>query len=265
MAFYAISYQYNGVPSETYNLKISGIESSGESSSMGSTPMDIITQKIFRRPTPYLLGVTPSEVLTFDIEVTSPDEIDAETYQLIQKWMFSSRKYHPLLIFQPDMASVYFNCIFNNPKTIRIGNVIIGFTATVVCDSPFAYEWEKDINYTYTSPTVNSNVLFYNSSDDNEAYIYPKFIITMNNFGGFVSITNSDDSGRVFSFTGLSPSEIITMNNDLQTISSSTGLRRLSNFNKNFMRLVPGKNNLNIQGNIANIKMTTQFLAKKIG
>jgi len=31
------------------------------------------------------------------------------------------------------------------------------------------------------------------------------------------------------------------------------------------MRLVPGKNNLNIQGNIANIKMTTQFLAKKIG
>ena len=265
MAFYALSYQFNNIPSETFNLKISGVDASGTSSSMGSSSMEILSQKIFRRPTPYLLGMTPAEVLSFDVEIISPEEIDSETFQLIQKWMFSERKYQKLLIFQPDMANVYFNCIFNDPQTIRIGNKIIGFTATVVCDSPFGYEFEKSVNYTYTTATVDSNVIFYNSSNDTGNYLYPNFIITMNEFGGSVTITNSDDSNRVFQFLTMLPLEVITINNGNQTISSSTGLRRLSNFNKNFMRLVPGLNHLRLQGNFSNIQMTTQFVAKKIG
>jgi phage-related protein len=265
MAFYALSFQFDGIPSETYNLKISGLDASGTSSSMGSSSMDIINQKIFRRPTPYLLGMTPSEVLSFDVEITSPEEIDSETFQLVQRWMFSNRTFKKLLIFQEDMSNVYFNCIFNNPQILRVGNVIVGFTATVVCDSPFGYEFEKNINYTYTSPTVDNNVIFYNSSNDIGNYIYPNLVITMNSFGGSVTITNSDDANRVFQFTALSPLEVITMNNDIQTIASSTGLKRLSNFNKHFMRLVPGLNHLRLQGNFSNIKMTTQFVAKKIG
>lgn len=264
MSFYALSYQFNGIPSETYNLKISGLDPSGTSESAGSSNMDILTQKIFRRPAPYLLGMTPSEVLSFEIEVTSPEEIDSETYQLIQKWMFSARTYQRLLIFQPDMTNVYLNCIFNNPQTIRVGNLIVGFKATVVCDSPFAFEFPKTINYTYTSPTVDSNVIFYNASNDAGNYLYPSLVITMNEFGGGVSITNSDDASRVFSFVTLLPDETITTNNDLQTITSSTGLRRLSLFNKNFFRLVPGLNHLRIQGQVTSIAMTTQFVVKKI-
>jgi phage-related protein len=80
-----------------------------------------------------------------------------------------------------------------------------------------------------------------------------------------VSITNLDDSNRVFSFTGVSPNEVLTVNNSLQTISSSTGLIRLSYFNKHFLRLVPGVNRLRIQGNVGSVAMTTQFVAKKIG
>jgi phage-related protein len=265
LSFYALSFQFDGVPSETFNLFISGINSSGESSSMGSTNMDVMLKKIFRRPVPYLLGITPSGVLSFEIEVTSPEEIDAETYQLIQRWLFSSRTYKKLLILQPDMGNSYLNCIFNNPQTLRVGNNIVGFTATVECDSPFSWEFPKSITYSYSVPVVDSTVIFNNTSDDYGNYLYPSLVITMNTFGGSVSITNSDDTNRVFSFVTLSPSEIITINNDTQTISSSTGLKRLSNFNKHFLRLVPGVNHLRIQGNVLNIVMTTQFLAKKIG
>ena len=265
MAFFATSFQFDGVPSETYNLKISGIDPSAISNSMGSNSMDVLSQKIFRRPMPYLLGMTPSSVLSFEIEIISPEEIDAETYQLVQRWLFSSRKYKKLLIFQEDMQGIYFNCIFNEPKTIRIGNKIVGFTATVECDSPFSWEFPKSLTYTYTTPVIDSTVIFNNRSDDYGNYLYPNLVLTMNTFGGSATITNSDDSNRIFSFITLSPSEVLTIDNDLQTILSSTGLKRLSNFNKHFLRLVPGLNHLRLQGEIASLVMTIQFLAKKIG
>jgi phage-related protein len=104
--------------------------------------------------------------------------------------------------------------------------------------------------------------VFNNKSDDKGAYLYPKLVITMNNSGGNVTITNSSDASRVFSFTGLLTSEVITIDNSLQQITSSTGLLRMSNFNKKFFRLIPEINNLRFQGNIASIDMTYQFVAK---
>jgi hypothetical protein len=54
------------------------------------------------------------------------------------------------------------------------------------------------------------------------------------------------------------------MDNDLQTISSSTTLKRLSNFNKKWFRLIQGLNNLNVQGGIASF-VITHSEARKIG
>jgi phage-related protein len=265
MGFYASSFQYKNIPSETFNLRISSTSSSGMEKSMGSTNMEVISQKIFRRPRPFLLGMTPSPVMSFGVEITSPDYIDAETFQKIQAWLFSSRTYDKLMVFQPDIQNSYFNCIFNNPETIYSGNRISGVSATVECDSPFAWEFAKTTTYTYTVPIVDSTIVFNNRSDDTGNYLYPNLVITINSLGSSVSITNSDDSSRVFSFTGLSPSEVLTINNDLQTISSSTGLKRMSTFNKNFLRLVPYLNHLQVQGNVSSIQITTQFARKISG
>jgi phage-related protein len=87
----------------------------------------------------------------------------------------------------------------------------------------------------------------------------------MNLFGGNIVITNLDDASRQFYFTDLSPSEIVTVDNSLQTVSSSSGLRILSKFGKKFLRLVPGVNRLRIAGNVASIAMTTVLISKKIG
>jgi phage-related protein len=107
--------------------------------------------------------------------------------------------------------------------------------------------------------------VFNNASDDKCNYLNPTLVITMNTFGGTFSITNNSDAGRISSFTGLSAGEIITVNSSLQTLSSSLGVKRLSNFNKKFFRLSPGVNNLVIQGNISSLAMTTQFVSRKIG
>jgi phage-related protein len=262
MSFYASSFQFDGIPSEAHDLLISEIEGSAVDSTMGSSNMDILNKKIYRRASPYF-----SENLSFEISANtqSGDEIDAEDFQIIQAWLFSPRTYRKLLIMQPDMQSVYFNCIFNDPKIVRVGNKIVGFTATVQCDSPFAWNFPKTTTYTYAVPTVDSTVVFYNNSDDKGAYLYPTTVITLNSYAGDVTITNLSDASRVLTLTGLSAGEVITMDSSTQILTSSLSLLRMSNFNKHFLRLVPGANSLRLQGKILTVALTTQTVSKKIG
>lgn len=262
--FYGRSFIYDGVPSETYGLYIMDIDANAIESSMGSSSMDIMEQKIYRKATPYFYGSTPSPKLSFPFSAYSETELDAGTFEIIQRWLFSSRSYKPFQIDQFDIQDVYFNAILNNPEIKRAGNLIQGFSCTVECNSPFAYRFPQITEYEYTASVVDSTETYYNGSDDSGDYLYPKLIITMNNINGNVSITNLDDGNRLFEFTNLLGNEILTIDCGLQTISSSTGLKRLSHFNKKFLRLIPSVNRLRIQGNVQNVSMETQFVAKKI-
>ena len=265
MAFYGRSFMYDGVPSETYGLYIADIDANAINVSMGSSSMDIREQKIFRKATPYFYGGTPSPKLSFDMSVFSEGEIDASSFQLIQKWLFSSRTYKTLQIDQPDIQDVYFRAILNDPKINRVGNLLQGLSFSVICDSPYAFRFPKTTTYTYTTSIVDSTETFYNESDDTGDYLYPSsLVITMNTEGGDITITNLDDSNRVVNFVNLSANEILTISSTYQTIESSTGLLRLSNSNKKFLRLVSGVNRLRVQGNVASVAMTNQFIAKKI-
>lgn len=264
MAFYGKSFIFDSVPSDNYGLFISNIDAQSINKTMGNTAVEIYEKKIYRRATPYFYGSTPIQRLSFPMSAFSEREMTSDEFQIVQRWLFSSRTYKRLQIVQEDMQSVYFNCIMNSPQIVRAGNMIQGFECTVECDSPFAYNFPVTTTYSFTGTVVNSTKTFYNSSDDKGTYLYPNLVVTVNTFGGNVSITNLDDSGRQFSFVSLSANEVLTINNGFQTISSSTGLKRLGNFNKKFLRLIPGVNRLTISGNVSSVAMTTQFLSKKI-
>lgn len=264
--FYGRSFLYDSVPSELYGLYISDIDANAINKSMGSSSMDIYEQKIYRRATPYFYGSTPAPKLEFDFSAYSEDELDADRFELIQKWLFSSRTYKPFAIDQYDMQNVYFNVILNDPQIVRVGGKIMGFSCKVTCDSPFALRYPVTTTYTYTESVVDSTETITNDSDDSGDYLYPtSMVVTMNNLAGDFSITNFDDGDRVVSFMDLATNEVLTISPLYQTISSSTGLKRLSNSNKKFLRLVPEINRLRIQGNVSSISITNQFIAKKIG
>ena len=264
--FYGRSFIYKNIPSEIYGLYIMDIDANAITSSMGSSSMEIKEKKIFRKAQPYFLGATPVPKLEFEFSAYSESEIDAERYEAIQKWLFSSRTYEKFAIDEPDIQNIYFNCILNNPEIKRVGGLLYGFSCTVTCDSPFAYKYPQTTTYNYTSSVVDSTEIYYNMSDDTGDYLYPtQLIITMNNTDGEVSITNLDDNNRVMSFTNVQPNEILTVSPLYQTIESSTGLKRMGNFNKKFLRLVPNRNRLRVQGNVESIVMTNQWVAKKIG
>jgi len=265
MGFYGRSFIYDGIPSETYNLYISDIDANAINNSMASSSMDIKEQKIFRRATPYLYGMTPSPNLEFSFSAFSEDEIDASGFELISKWLFSSRSYKAFQIDQPDIQDVVFYSVLQDPEVVRVGGLIQGFTCNVVCNSPFAFKFPKTTTYTYTTEIVDSTEIYYNGSDDTGNYLYPtSMTITMNNTDGDVSITNLNDDNRVVSYTGLSGNEVLTISPMYETLSSSTGLNRLGNSNYKFLRLVAGENQLQIEGNVASISMTNELIAKKI-
>lgn len=263
MPFYSSGFIYDNRPSSYFNLYLSEIGGDGSSSWNGAGSMEIYNQKLYRRSQPYFYGSAVGDNKEFELSFTSPDEIDSVKSELIQKWLFSSRSYKKLMILQPDMQNVYMNVILNDPQVVREGNIIRGYTATAQCDSPFGgWKFPKTNTYNYSTEVIDSTIVFNNSSDDTGGYLYPYLSITMNNAGGSVLITNQSDSNRVFSFTSLSPSEVLLVDNSLQQISSSTNLLRMSNFNKKFFRLIPGINTIRIQGNVLSIDMTYQFVAK---
>ena len=232
---------------------------------MGSFDVDIKEQKVLRRTTPYLYGAYATPHLEFDMSCYSEEELTAEDYSLIQKWLFGKNLYKKLQIVQYDMQDIFWWAILNSPETVKVGNKIMGCKFHVVANSPFGFSFPKTVVYSYASSIVNSSESFYNSSDDTSNYMYPSCVITMNNIDGDLTITNSNDNNRVFALTDLQANEVITIDNSLQTISSSSGLRRLGNFNKHWLRFVPGINNLSIQGNVASISITFSNVVKKIG
>ena len=263
MPIYSSSFAYDSKPSSYFNLYVSEIGGDGSSTWNGAGSMEIYNKKLYRRSKPFFYGSAVGDNAEYELSFTSPEDIDSRTSELIQKWLFSSRSYKKLMIIQPDMQDVYMNVILNNPEVVREGNLIRGYTCTAQCDSPFGgWKFPKTKNYTYTAEVTDSTVVFNNTSDDNGSYLYPHFVITMNNAGGDIFITNQSDGNRVSSFVDLSPSEVLTVDNSLQQMSSSTDLIRMSNFNKKFFRLVPGINQIRFQGNVANIAMTYQFVAK---
>jgi len=260
MGFYAKNFVYGGEVSESYNLQIASSDV-GTISSNGSGTVEIIQDFIFRKPVPYFYGVKYSSSLSFPVTFFSPDEITALDASYIQKWLFGSLKYKDLAIAQPDMEGIYFRSIFTNPQIIKSGNLIRGFSGTCICDSQWVRTYPRTLTYNYTSAPSGSSIVFYNNSHY-EGYNKPNISFTMNASGGDISIVNASDSDREFEFTSLSPYEVITVNSDLGIIESNLGYRRLSNFNKNFMRLKDGVNNLELTGDITQLNITYQFIRR---
>lgn len=263
MAFYASNFVYDGTISSEYGLHISTLSDSGGAGTGGN--VKLFTQEIYRRPKMYLFGVQQTPVLVLPVTITVPTELSATESSVISRWLFGQMGYKKLQILQPDMMYVYFNCIFTEPQVIRYGNIIRGYNANITCDSPFAWEYPKTESREYGIENyIVDDTFVINNISDNPDYTYPTVGFRMNRFGGNLTITNATDNNRVFEFTGLSANERITVDNDLQTVTSSVrGANRLPNFtNYNWLRYVPNINNLIIQGNIRSIGFRNVFAKK---
>ena len=253
-SFHAFDFIYDDVPSQRFDLKIINFEDGGLFQGVGSSNVEIYTQRVLRKAKPYYLGRSQQPVLEFPLTFGTDSEISALDRDLISRWLFGRDGYKKLYILQDDLNGAYFNCFLTNPTPLYIGNMNFAFQCNVVCDSPFAYSFLNITSGSYTG-TTSATIEIYNNSSEEE-YLYPEISFKLNTLGSSFSLTNTTDSNRVFGF-GLSsgspliPSEEIYVNNDLQIITSSTGLRRVSHFNKNWLRLLPKLNTLTLSASLS--------------
>jgi hypothetical protein len=264
MAFYATRFIFDEIPSEFYNLYLGEFSGGGEATTATSNDVILLTQKLFRKPTPLFWGTEQTPVLSFPLFVYSPDEITADAFSEISTWLFGQQTYKKLRLCQDDMVETYFNCFLTAPQIIRMGNIIQGFTTTVICDSPWGWKNSKYYDYTYPDQyTITDNIAFFNESA-NAFYTYPtELVITGNVFGGSITIVNTTDNSRSFELD-LVPNEVVTMNCDLQFISSNLVTYPLANFNLNWLRFLPNTNNIVISGNVKELEITMP-VAVKVG
>lgn len=205
---------------------------------------------------------TELETMKFSIVISPLDKIWTEDlkYQLFG-WL-GSRQPKPFRTSEFTDKLCY--CICTNALNITMnhlkqGYVELEFEAT----TPYWLSDKIEINYDLTNInipfTFNIDAVF-NVRDpkSNQFYYYPILEFELVNNSTSFTIQNLSDGGRITSFTGLSQQEYLRINNKLQQIESSTGQYRLKNFNKNWFRLVRGRNVLKVSEK-CKFKITCQY------
>lgn len=167
----------------------------------------------------------------------------------ILKWLTGSKKVSWLDLYdsQGDISYSFLGR-FVDVKVQQNGSIAYGVTAIFESISPFAYSAIRQI---YTQVTDPTNITLECKSDDLETYIYPKVIFT----NGAVSKTSlrihNDliDATEDVLLSNIAAREEITMD-DNQIIYSNNSLKIFGdNFNYKWLKLLPGINNLTIEGN----------------
>lgn len=262
MQYFGSEFIFNYKSSTDFDLRILDFETSGVQNSPAGAETTIVQKWVYRKQKPYHFGNIRNTPLEINLTVGSLDPIAGYDRSEIETWLLGQNSYLPLQIVQEDLSNVYYNIIFDKAENVYVANMHQGVRLHGICDSPWAWEFPITITKTYVAP-ANESWNFYNSSDDND-YLYPIIVFTTSGIGNSFSLTNTSDSNRIFSFTGISAGETITVDCNKQTIVSSTGLLRMPTFNKKFFRLIPGMNTITISGGISSMTMTYQN-CRKIG
>lgn len=262
MSFWGKTFIFDEVPSEYYELFLCNIGGSGVGSNMGQTQVEPYTAKVYRNPKVYLYGTEQSPVLTFQMTFGCEKVLDTLRQQAIQKWLFGHQQYKKLRISQCDMQDVYFNCILTDPKIVTIGNLPYAVECTVICDSPWAWEYDKSFILKDINGYVNFN--FENTSDDNY-YMFPIIEVELEINQSVFQLTNITDNNQKMQFTGLLGGEKITIDCEKGLITSQSGLKRLDNFKGTLFRLLPGLNNISFNGQAKSLVIKYQNARKVSG
>lgn len=250
---------YNKVPSEIYNVSLVFLQNSYTNRPAGSG-VEMITDTIKRNARVLYLGASQAPQLEFPIEVVFEKPVDIFEFTQVKDWLGGEIQFRELQICSEYFNTFYFNCYIRLEEDLIYNGGYRGVRATVICDAPFAWEFQDEIVYPL-DPNKNNTIFFNNLSADSEL-LKPIIIFTMAKSGTF-SITNIE-TGKITQFTGLNAGETVTLDNLNGFIESSLGIRRVKNFNKIFLKLIKGTNELRCSTNASSLTIKFQN-AKRIG
>ncbi len=261
MTYQALSFIYDDVPSEKFGVFLCN-QDTGLNSFNGGGNVDIVTERASQDDVNHIVSIDYNKVFEFELMFGREEAPDKHMISLINTWLIGHQNYKELRIVQKDMSTVYYRCIMTDFEICSIGNVPYAFKCSVICDRPYGIGNTQV--YTYTIKDGVNNLILRNTSNTTGITL-PRLTFTTNGSDECdLKITNLNNNSYETIFTSLAENETIVLDCKLQKISSSTGARRLSNFNKHWLELVPNLNKLQVEGNVSNIKIEYKPI-KKMG
>lgn len=255
MAFQGNKFIFDGVPGEQYGLVLANINNANQDAGKIGGTWKVHEDRIARRSVGLDYGVTANDPLSFPITMVAMEDnqhFDRYDIAAIAGWLTGHQSFKKLVILQQDMENVYYKCRITKLDAVEVGMRVVGFTATVTCDGPYAYRATTPTTIVGTDGGVTETYFCQSNVND---YFYP--VITLTEVSGDVSITNSADGNRLFSLGGLpSPSignsRTITIDCVHQIMIASDGINLYEYWNaetpKYFPRFVRGGNPITIAG-----------------
>lgn len=238
----AVYFTYAGVFSGSYGLKIADFDSSNIGENQAFSP----SLSLLKTPSKirfYHGGLEYNEPVSFEFSVISENVIPHELRTSILSWLVGRGSFLPLRFHDDSLESFTYYCVFTESSTIYVNGACHGFKLTATFDSPFA----RGESTSVTTTSGANHVSILNRSDLFYRYTYPVVEFT----GGSIDIVNlTDDISRHFTMSGFNQSDVVTVDNEVKTITCSTPGDNLSKFtSKHWLRLRPGSNTLLVVSN----------------
>jgi hypothetical protein len=249
-------FYFNSEDCETYSVSIVNFENTEWRHTSGGNGE--YTKDKTKRSTEYLLlDYDENAVLTFTLELVCERDYTSEDIHTLKEWLFGIFGYKKLSIQTDELSGYYFNCILKPNQDYIINGKFVGISFDVECDSPYA--WQDIVKHIV--PTTNPYTYNLNNISGTINNTLPTVEFVLKGTNKNLSIKNVSNNNIDFKWTGLNTTEKIVCdckNGIIQSYLWATSpepahydlnsVSRLSCFNKTFLRLVKGNNQLIISG-----------------
>ena len=251
---------YNNVGSKQFGLRILNLDT--DRLTTLAAPLSYSSTYNRGKKRFNITGSTYEEPLEFDIEFIAERPLSLPASQKVKSWLFNKKQ--PARLYSEMKKDVtrtlangvwkrdYLNCVFYNPTEIRFADGVHGYKATCLIDSVMALQEEVEYTWTRADLVNQPTTIVINVETDVDDYVFPYMEILMSEGNASdVVITNETDSDRVFELKSVDGQQTVSVDNALGTVYSDAEVSLYDNLtDKRFLRLLPGKNTLTVEGNI---------------
>lgn len=244
---------YDGFYSEPFGLRFAHFDTSEPLSVGGGFTYNMLYIKNGHRRIVTSANQTEDNCLEFEVEFMAENGLYSEDEDTVYDALFNKPDFKKLQIYAQTDELYYFNCLFTNPEKIQaIKNnrvATVGYKCNLVLDSSWMWKDNK-VTLSGSSPyRVNIETQI-------KDYTWPIVTIVTGNASGNIQIINMSDNDRITKFTDIPANSTIVMNPEYHTITFSGSGNIWHHFDiKHFLRMLPGKNDIAVTGNISSIKL----------
>lgn len=250
MALFAQSFNYHGVSSEAFHLDLVAFEN--------DSPLTALYEKStikgdirMHHPIPVRQGMKYTDLLKVHISVVKSDGsyiTDSELRQLC-RWLNGSNS--PERLYFIGCENEIFESLdyYGNFISVeRFEPTCDTYGLKLVFENIAPYAFAKEEIFTCDTDTL-ANLKINNTSDDVCEDYYP--VVTIRSNGNqTIGLTNHSDNQRTTSIS-MVRDQILTFYNQEKYIEDNTKVFKMTDWNLNWFRLVPGMNSISVTGDCA--------------